>query len=235
MSIQRFITGIQNLTKNIVLIHNFPSYFPKHLPASLVLSQVNNTGSCLHYCSHLNFPKVIPHWGISKNKIKKGFFKKIITLFLETLLSSSSNVHCEEPRRWRGSQGCSSTLSCKTVLQMVWPGRSSFPGKIAGQQLPRGRAMCLQDDTVGMTRMTMSQLKARRRAFAVTACRGGKSWLFWERQIRASPTHSNLPCQTPGLDSSGAIGHPQGPHQRFPSQQSWQISEDQCRKSGLNP
>lgn len=193
MSIQRFITGIQNLSKKIVLINNFPSYFPKHLPTSLVLSQVKNSGFCLHYCSHLNFSRVIPLWGISKNKIKRGF-KKIHCLLKRCFLLHQMYI----VRKLSDGGGLKAAPPTSPArLFCKWPSQAGAPSqeKMLARSFPWWSAMCLEDHSVGMT---MSLLKARKCAFAVTVCRGGKSWLFCERQIRASLTHSNLPCQTPG-------------------------------------
>ena len=63
-------------------------------------------------------------------------------------------------------QGCSSDCSHEVVLQMPLPGRSSFPGKTASQQLPPGRsAIRPQEDSVGMTRITVSPAQSQKTCF----------------------------------------------------------------------
>lgn len=58
------------------------------------------------------------------------------------MLSSSSNIHCEEAQSWKGSQGCSSNPSCKVVLQMA---RAPSQTKLLARSFPWGSAMCFQD------------------------------------------------------------------------------------------
>jgi len=51
----------------------------------------------------------------------------------------------------------------------------------------------------------------RRRASAVTACSGGKSWLCWERQSKACLTHASCP-----LDTQPESGRSSWPPSRTP-------------------
>lgn len=92
---------------------------------------------------------------------------------------------------------CSSDHSRKVVLQMHWPGRTllprlnCWPAAPPGEEPPTSRRVAW-----GWPGWPCPQLKARRRAFAVTVCSGGKSWLFWERQIKACLTHTSFPRDT---------------------------------------
>lgn len=230
MSIQRFITGIQNFSQKIALINYFPSYFPKHLPTSLVLSQVNNNGLCLHYCSHLNFSKVIPHWGISINKIKWGFKEKNYTVcwniaffFIKcTLWGSSVMEGVSRPLLQPLLEGCSANGPARQELlsrQNCWPEASlgevpcASRTRVWGWPCPQLKAMLLLS------------------LFAEEASPGSSG------RGRSEPAWPTVIFLARCLATSGAICHLQGHHQPFPSQQSWQISEDQWEKrtSILNP
>lgn len=119
--------------------------------------------------------------------------KEIITLSFETLLSSITW------KLWGSSV-------MEGVLQglLLWPLPPGCPANaLAGQEVlprqncqpaapPREVPSAFRKTAWGWPGRPCPQLKARRHAFAVTSCSGGKSWLFWQKQIKACLMHTNF-------------------------------------------
>lgn len=87
---------------------------------------------------------------------------------------------------------------------MAWPGRSSFPGKIADQQLPLGTCHVLRDHTVETTRMTMSPAQSQKTRFCcLCLClqrRQVLPFLGEGDQSQPDPQQSSLPDTWPCLE-----------------------------------
>lgn len=136
------------------------------------------------------FSKVIPH---SENKIKRGLKKKLHSILERCFLLHQIYI-VRKLSHGRGLRAAPPTPPARLFCrwQELLPRQNCWP------EASLGEVPCASRTRRGMTRMIMSPAQSQKTSFAVTLCRGGKSWLFWERQIRASLTHNNLPCQMPG-------------------------------------